>query len=185
MSEFIELSEIYLPVAGGAIAGSLDIGGSLTVNSALGDGSDYNVAEKITELEETINKMTTAFTTIYTLDCAVTLGDNYSSGSASAYLLGNSLRMYMTATRSSAASAGDITNETVMTITVTDRGKIKTVYGASFGPSTSGGPANFHCGVTQGDTTTTLTVTLAGVAISDNAWNAYWTLPVTLNFDAF
>lgn len=84
-----------------------------------------------------------------------------------------------------AASAGDITNETVMTITVTDRGKIKTVYGVSFGPSTSGGPANFHCGVTQGDTTTTLTVTLAGVAISDNAWNAYWTLPVTLNFDAF
>lgn len=50
-NEFVNLNEIFLPTTGGDIEGSLDVNGALTVNDGSGEGTSYNVAEKISELE--------------------------------------------------------------------------------------------------------------------------------------
>ena len=50
-TEFINLSEIYLPTAGGSIDGDVEVGGALQVNDGSGAGTNYDVAHEITELK--------------------------------------------------------------------------------------------------------------------------------------
>lgn len=128
-----------------------------------------------------------AMTNQYELSCSVSLGSNYSSGSATAYLVGNQLRMGMSATRSSARAAGDISNETVMTITITHSGKIRNVFALGFSSGQTGAPATFYSGgdTVIDDNRLSITVTLCGVAVEDNAWSANWAIPVTLNLGAY
>lgn len=127
-----------------------------------------------------------AMTTVYELDCSVTLGDNYSSGSATAFLIGNNLRMYMTATRNSNSSTGDILNETVMTIKVNHNGKVKSMYGTGFASATTGAPATLNAATSRADENNyNIVVRLCGVAIADNGWSGYWSVPCSLNLDAY
>ena len=49
-TEFINLSEIYLPTAGGSIDGDVEIGGALTVNDGTGAGTTYDLAYEISQL---------------------------------------------------------------------------------------------------------------------------------------
>lgn len=51
-TEFINLSEIYLPIAGGSVDGDLEVGGSLQVNDGTGSGTTYDVAHEITKSKE-------------------------------------------------------------------------------------------------------------------------------------
>lgn len=50
-TEFINLSEIYLPTAGGSIDGDVEVGGALQVNDGSGAGTNYDVAAEIAELK--------------------------------------------------------------------------------------------------------------------------------------
>lgn len=50
MTEFINLSEIYLPTAGGSIDGDVEVGGAITVNDGSGAGTSYDVAYEISQL---------------------------------------------------------------------------------------------------------------------------------------
>lgn len=50
-TEFINLSEIYLPTAGGSIDGDVEVGGALQINDGSGAGTNYDVAHEITELK--------------------------------------------------------------------------------------------------------------------------------------
>jgi len=50
-TEFVSLNEVFLPVTGGDIEGSLDVNGLLTVNDKSGNGTVYDVADEIAELK--------------------------------------------------------------------------------------------------------------------------------------
>lgn len=50
-TEFVSFNEIFLPVTGGDIEGSLDVNGLLTVNDKSGNGTAYDVAAEIAELK--------------------------------------------------------------------------------------------------------------------------------------
>ena len=127
-----------------------------------------------------------AMTTVYELECTVTDGANYSGGSATAFLIGNNLRMYISADRNSNANVGDVSNETVMTIKVKHDGKIKSLYGTAFASATTGAPATFHATAQKlDDNNHTVTINLCGVAVADNGWSGYWCLPCTLNLSKY
>lgn len=49
-TEFVSLNEVFLPVTGGDIEGSLDVNGLLTVNDKSGNGTVYDVADEIAQL---------------------------------------------------------------------------------------------------------------------------------------
>ncbi len=123
---------------------------------------------------------------VYELDCTVTAGSGYSNCSATAFLIGNNLRMYMTADRSANANTGDVSNETVMTIRVKHNGKIRNLYGAGFASATTGAPASFYSAAERfDDNNHNITVSLCGVSVADNSWSGYWCLPCTLNLSAY
>lgn len=128
-----------------------------------------------------------AMTNRYALTCTPTAGANYTSVSATANLIGNQLRLSMSATRNAAANEGDIVNEDIMTINVKHDGKIKSALAVGFGTATTGAPANFTSsdGTVVDSNNMTFTIRLCGVAVSDNAWNAHWVVPVVLNINAF
>lgn len=127
-----------------------------------------------------------ALTNVYELETTVTAGTNYTDCEATAYLIGNNLRMYITATRKSNANVGDVSNEEVMTIKVKHDGKIKSMYGTSFASGTTGAPATFHAASQKTDDNNhTITISLCGVSVADNGWSGYWCLPCTLDLAAY
>ena len=154
-------------------------------------GNDINI---LTNTDLTVNDGTVysilgamkALTTVYELDCTVTAGSGYSNCSATAFLIGNSLRMYMTCSRSSNANSGDITNETVMTIKVKHNGKIKSLYGTGFASATTGAPSTFYSAAeTFDDNNHTITVSMCGVSVADNGWSGYWVMPCSLDLSMY
>lgn len=121
----------------------------------------------------------------YSLSTAVTPGDNYSSASGSALLVGNMLRVHFTITRDSAAS-GDITNEAMATISITHDGKIKDGYAVTFGNGTAGHLANMTMSsITCDDTTLTFVVTLTATAGNVTEFKPYFAMPVVIDVDKF
>jgi hypothetical protein len=127
-----------------------------------------------------------AMSAVYELDCTVTAGSGYSDCSATAFLIGNNLRMYMSATRSANANTGDVANETVMTITVKHNGKIKSLYGTGLASATTGAPATFHSAAEKiDDNNHKITISLCGVSVADNGWSGYWCLPCTLDLTKY
>lgn len=106
----------------------------------------------------------------------------------SATLIGNVMRLYFNAAANAAISAGNITNQTMMTITITDP-RIRDVYSVSATGGTSGPNAQMHfASAFDASGNPKLTVTLAAIAqnIAKNGEiNAYVAIPVVLNFDAY
>lgn len=47
---WVSLNDVFVNKAGGSISGNLSVDGSLTINSGKGDGSTYNVATQLTNL---------------------------------------------------------------------------------------------------------------------------------------
>ena len=156
-------------------------------------GNDVNI---LTNTDLTVNDGDTvysilgalkAMTASYNLPVTVTAGANYSEVGASAYLVGNCLRMYMKATRNSNASVGDITNEEVMTIKVNHGGKIKSSFTMGFTSASTGAVATFYhdAGTKNDDNNMTFVIRLCATATAENYWNAYWAIPVTIDFSKF
>lgn len=128
-----------------------------------------------------------AITTAYTLDTSGTAGSNYSSVEVGeSVLIGNQLRCYFNATRSTSTGAGNINNETVVRMTINHGGKIKTAYVNSFGNGSTGNVASFViANATNNDTTLSFDVSLAATGALGNTFATYFILPVTLNLDAY
>ena len=158
---------IYMQAAGN--------GGIYVGNEASGESKWFNVLGAMK-----------ALTTTYTLECTCTPASNYSECNVSAYLIGNCLRMYITATRSSAATVGNMSNETVMTIKVRHDGKIDNVLRAGFASNSTGGVATFDAQQeSKDDTYVNIKVTLAAAAYAGNQWNGYWVMPVNIKCSAY
>ena len=104
---------------------------------------------------------------------------------ASAYLVGNCLRVYFSATRSAAVS-GNITNEDVVIITINTGGKVGNVFTTAVNTSSTGGNASwtFNATSTSGNITT-VTVRLAAVQQSGTEFNAIALMPVRINPSAY
>ena len=155
-------------------------------------GNDVNI---LTNSDLTVNNGTTvysilgamkAMTTAYELTTTVTAGSGYSDCEATAYLVGNNLRIYLKATRSSNTGTGDIVNETVMSIKVAHGGKIKNLYATGFANSATGAPATFFADTSKTDDNNyTLSIKLCGASVADNAWSAHFSMPCTLNLSAY
>lgn len=183
-TEFINLSEIYLPTAGGSIDGDVEVGGALQVNDGSGAGTNYDVAAEIAELKSAWDSVSRIFGTSYKLTTTIDAGSNYSSVNGSAYLVGNKLRLYFSATRTSAIS-GNIKNEIVCTYTINHGGKIAGAFNVGFTGAGTGGNAQYSTDVTVGSETITIPITLGAVAQDTSSFNAFAVVPIVLNFEAF
>ena len=111
----------------------------------------------------------------------------FTDNGCNASLVGNSLYLYINAKAKAAITAGNITNQTMLTITFTDN-RISVLYSVS----TSGGATGpnsqmqFKGGSSGGQHT--ITVTLAAIAqniAKDGIINAHVSIPCTLNWDAY
>ena len=149
---------------------------------------NFNVPVTLTKGNNTYSLLGLLFavTTTYELATDITLGDNYTSGSATAHLVGNSLRIGINATRSGAVNVGNITNETVMVINVHHGGKINNLYRVDFNSGTEGGAATFDVQASKvDDDTYKLTVTLCATTTAATGYNAYFAMPCTIVTKAY
>lgn len=123
--------------------------------------------------------------TQYNLTTKVDLGSNYSSATTTATLIGNYLRIYVNATRSSATNDGNITNEQVCTLVIiTD--KILDIYNAAGISATIGDLANFYTtDCIKSGSIITIPVYISATAGAITEVNFYINLLVRLNPDAY
>lgn len=129
----------------------------------------------------TYTKLANIMGTHYDMNATVTPGENYSSASGNATLVGNMLRVRFSADRNSAAS-GNINNETVATFAVSHGGKIKGGYAVTFNNATSGHVASMNvANVSCTETTLTFNITLTATAGETSSTNAYFALPVIID----
>ena len=127
-----------------------------------------------------------AMSNSYELSTTTTAGTNYIVNEASAYLTGNTLRMYFKVTKSTNVSAGDATNEKIATFKVTHNGKISGMNNVSFSSGTTGAVATFNTGnISNSDTILQFDVTLCATATAGNSWGSYFCVPVRLDLDKF
>lgn len=149
-------------------------------------GKDFNFNVPVTVQGYSLLGMVKALSTQYQLDTTVTKGTNYTSVTGYAQLMGNSVRCNILATRSSNTGTGNIGNETVCSFTIRHGGKIKNFDSVSFVTGASGGGGFFQMeGTANSGTTATFKVTLAAAASTLNTFNAYFVIPVTLDFSKF
>ena len=125
------------------------------------------------------------FGTYYDLETTVTPGENYSSASGSATLVGNMLRVRFSANRTSAAS-GNIDNETVATFSIKHGGKITGGFAVSLGNGTSGHLANMLvASVACNETALTFKVTLTATGGDTTSVNPFFAMPVLIDISKF
>lgn len=128
-----------------------------------------------------------AYSSCYNLDVTASAGNGYRVRKTYAMLIGTTLRIYISVYRESAPSVGNITNETVATLTVKHDGKIKAIYNTSGVSSGLGGVATF--------TTTNLSavdannisipIRLCATTTTNQSYGCYLQMPVLLNLNTF
>ena len=177
--------------------GTVESATKIVVSRALAEwGEDYwkfNVPVSIAEIDDageehlySILGAAKAMTTPYSMDVTMTKGANYSRVTGSAVLVGNQLRCYLNATRTSATPVGNITNEEVCGFTINHGGKIDLIYGVSFITGATGGIGAFQVmDITNGSLSSSFNLDLAATTTAMTSFNAYFVCPVTLNLDAF
>ena len=149
-------------------------------------GKDFNFNVPVRARGYSLLGAAVAMTNPYAMDVTVTKGANYSSVTGSATLIGNQLRCYFTATRTSATPVGNITNEEVCSFRVNHGGKIHWLYGVAFVTGSTGGIGSFQVmDILNYDDYLTFNVDLAATSTAMTSFNAYFVCPVTLNLDAF
>lgn len=127
-----------------------------------------------------------AMTTAYDCECTVTDTENYSGCTATAVLVGNSLRLSVTLKRTSNTGTGNIANETAMKITLKHGGKIKNLYNVSFVSGVTGTVATFQSDNDAiDDNTREISIKICAVAGAGTEWNAHFVMPCTLNLAAY
>lgn len=149
-------------------------------------GKDFNFNVPVRARGYSLLGAAVAMTNPYAMDVTVTKGANYSSVTGSATLIGNQLRCYFTATRTSATPVGNITNEEVCSFRVNHGGKIHWLYGVAFVTGSTGGIGSFQVmDILNYDDYLTFNVDLAATSTAMTSFNAYFVCPVTLDLDAF
>lgn len=124
--------------------------------------------------------------TTYKLETSVIAGSNWAISDPSAYLVGNTLRLYFKGTRSSTLSAGNVANETVLTLKITHNGKINGIYNVTSVNGLTGGVVTFNTTDTGiSDDTLSVSVMLTAASTDVTEVNSHIPLPVTLNMDAY
>jgi hypothetical protein len=130
-------------------------------------------------------KLANIFSTYYDLDTTVTPGENYSSASGSATLVGNMLRVRLSADRTSPAD-GNISNETVATFSIAHGGKITGGFAVSIGNGTSGHLANMLvASVACNETALTFKITLTATGGETSSVNPFFAIPVLIDITKF
>lgn len=151
------------------------------------DDFNFNVPVAITDNTGSYNLLglAKAMTTAYSLTTTATPGANYTAATGSATLIGNILRVNFTATRAKAAT-GNITNEEVVSLDIQTGGKINAFYNTSFCSGGTGPTATFATGGSTQSDSLTLTINLAAIGPGNlTQTNAYFSLPVKINLDAY
>ena len=149
-------------------------------------GTDFNFNVPVRARGYSLLGAAVAMTNPFDMDVTVTKGANYRSVTCSAVLIGNQLRCYFTATRTSATPVGNITNEEVCSFRVNHGGKIHWLYGVAFVTGSTGGIGSFQVmDILNYDDYLTFNVDLAATTTAMTSFNAYFVCPVTLNLDAF
>ena len=133
-----------------------------------------------------VSKIQAMLCTAYPETLNVTAG-TFTDGGCNASLVGNSLYLYLNAKAKSAITAGNISNQTMLTITFTDS-RISVLYSVSTTGGTSGPNSQMQFkGISSGEQHT-ITVTLAAIAqniAKDGVINAHVSIPCVLNWDAY
>lgn len=122
------------------------------------------------------------FETAYEIPVSVANG-TFTSNGCVAMLIGNILRLYISCNANSAITAGNITNQTMITITV-NSDKIKDIYSIS----TTGGSSGPNSQIYYACDHHTVRLELAAIAQNiarGGTINGYVGLPCTLNLDAY
>ena len=111
----------------------------------------------------------------------------FTDNGCNASLVGNSLYLYLNAKAKSAITAGNITNQTMLTITFTDS-RISVLYSVSTAGGASGPNSQMQFkGISSGEQHT-ITVTLAAIAqniAKGGEITAHVSIPCVLNWDAY
>lgn len=116
----------------------------------------------------------------------VTAG-TFTNGGCSATLVGNTLYLYLNAKAKAAITAGNIANQTMLTIKFTDD-RILALYSASCSGGAAGPNSQMQFSATSSGGQHTITVTLAAIAqniAKDGVINAHVSMPCVLNWDAY
>ena len=133
-----------------------------------------------------VDKIQNMFCTSYSETLTVTAG-TFTDRGCRATLVGNNLRLYLNATAKAAITAGNITNQTMLTITFVDN-KIGTLYSVSGSGGASGPNSQIYFDTSSSGGQHTITVTLAAIAqnlASGGIIDAYVSIPCRLNWDAY
>lgn len=134
-----------------------------------------------------------ALSTAYTMTCTPTAGSGWSNASASAYLLGNCLRVYVAATRNEAPLMGNQTNETVMTFKLEHGGKIDEIYRVGFCNDTEGSVGSYSAQAAKNsDGTFTITILQtattpysSAATTASKSMNGYFIMPANIQLAAY
>ena len=128
-----------------------------------------------------------ALTNSYTLTTKVTkTNTSYSSSSVSAILVGNELRIRFSATRNTSTEIGNIDNEVICGVEVTHNGKISQAFEVSFASGGTGAVSTFNvANVSATDTSLTFDIQLNATTVAAKNFGSYFTIPITLNLDAY
>lgn len=162
-------------------------GQNITINGELAFGTEADAAVARTNLSvPSIDKIKNMFCTAYAEELTVTAG-TFTDGGCNASLVGNTLYLYLNAKAKSAITAGNIANQTMLTITFIDS-KIATLYSVSGTGGASGPNSQMQFTASSSGGQHTIAVTLAAIAqniAKDGVINAHMALPCTLNWDAY
>ena len=133
-----------------------------------------------------VDKIQNMFCISYSETLTVTAG-TFTDNGCRATLVGNTLYLYLNAKAKAAITAGNIANQTMLTIKFIDS-KIGTLYTVSSTGGTSGPNSQMSFGASSSGGQHTITVTLAAIAqniAKGGEINAYVALPCRLNWDAY
>lgn len=159
----------------------------LIINGEVAFGTEADAAVVRTNLSvPSIDKIKNMFCTAYAEELTVTAG-TFTDGGCNASLVGNTLYLYLNAKAKSAMTAGNIANQTMLTITFIDS-KIATLYSVSGTGGASGPNSQMQFTASSSGGQHTIAVTLAAIAqniAKDGVINAHMALPCTLNWDAY
>lgn len=126
-----------------------------------------------------------AMCNVYELENNITAGTDWTVTDSTAKLVGNNLRLYFSAARSTEFN-GNMTNEEVLTFNINTEGKIVDAYNVSFSSGSTGPAASFTTSnISIVGNNLYVSVNLSAAASAGTETNAYITLPVCLNLDAY
>ena len=155
------------------------------------DGNDVGIVTE--SLSYSLLGLAKAISNSYTMTCTPTAGTGWSNVSATAYLMGNCLRVGISAKRNENPLTGNQTNETVMKIKVDSGGKIQSLYRVSFCNDTEGSVASFSAqAVNNDDGTQTITVLMTATTPYNSSattgsatYNGYFVMPADIKLAAY